>query len=63
MTKSLASKPVLDNQAPDWTALFLMCCLSWVISALLVDRKVSPMRSRTSGSTTVNQAQEILCCE
>ena len=45
------------------TAVFLMCCLSWVISALLVYRKVSPTHSRASGATAGNGAQEILSCQ
>jgi DHA1 family purine ribonucleoside efflux pump-like MFS transporter len=43
------------------TAVFLMCCLSWVISALLVYRKISPTSPRSLA--TDNQGQEILCYE
>jgi predicted MFS family arabinose efflux permease len=45
------------------TAVFVMCCLSWMISAMLVYRKVSPAHSRTSGSAVGYGGQEILCCE
>ena len=45
------------------TAVFLMCCLSWVISALLVYRKVSPTHSRASDSAAGNAAQAMLSCQ
>jgi predicted MFS family arabinose efflux permease len=45
------------------SAVFLMCCLSWVISALLVYRKVSPASPRTGSSAAENRNQETLCYE
>ena len=45
------------------TAVFSMCCLSWVISALLVYRKVSPASPRFDSSAANKGNQEILCYE
>ena len=45
------------------TAVFLMCCLSWVISALLVYRKVSPTSQRADSSAANKGNQESLCYE
>lgn len=45
------------------TAVFLLCGLSWGISALLVYRKISSTRSRARSSTTQNVAQEVFCYE
>jgi DHA1 family purine ribonucleoside efflux pump-like MFS transporter len=43
------------------TAVFLMCCISWVISALLVYRKVSATNSRADSLATETGPQEIHC--
>jgi DHA1 family purine ribonucleoside efflux pump-like MFS transporter len=45
------------------TAVFLMCSLSWVISALLVYQKVSSTRSRARSSAVQKVAQEVPCYE
>lgn len=44
------------------TAVFLMCCISWVVSGLLVYLHVSPRNSRAGDSATAN-GQEVLGCE
>lgn len=43
-------------------AVFLLCCLSWVISAFLVYRKIS-IRSPARVSRTQNVAHEVACYE
>lgn len=46
------------------TAVFLMCCLSWGISALLVYRKLAPPHSsRAALPADENVGGGILCCE
>ena len=45
------------------SAVFLMCCLSWILSALLVYRKVSPASPRVSHLVAEKENQEILCYE
>jgi len=45
------------------TAVFLMCCGSWLIAALLVYRKISAKVSQPKGSAQETRGQEVLCYE
>jgi len=45
------------------TAVFLLCCFSWGLSALLVYRKIVPMNPPAPASEVVGGRQEAFSCE
>jgi predicted MFS family arabinose efflux permease len=45
------------------TAVFLLCCFSWVLSALLVHRKIAPKNSPAPAEEVVCGQQEAFSCE
>lgn len=45
------------------TAVFLLCCFSWVLSALLVHRKIAPKNPTAPAEEVVCGQQEAFSCE